>query len=202
MKMTTGRAIWTLARYRSGLYLLNFGIWTLFYVVPLSTGLITKSFFDGLSGKEQAGLNVWALIGLLVGLSTARVFFLLAGMISWSGFWYTIEALLRKNMMGWLVLGPGARTLHGSPGEAVSTFRALNDTRRRAALLDNLMTQLLDSFNMNTISLATGLILLLAAQGMRAGTFTVGDFALFVSYVGGVAAAPRWVGRLVARHKQ
>jgi len=69
-------------------------------------------------------------------------------------------------------------------------------------LMDNLLTQLLDSFNMNTVSMATGLILLLAAQQMRAGTFTVGDFALFVSYVGGVAAAPRWVGRQVARHKQ
>jgi ATP-binding cassette subfamily B protein len=30
----------------------------------------------------------------------------------------------------------------------------------------------------------------------------VGDFALFVSYLGGVAAAPRWVGRMVARFKQ
>src|SRR5205814_3751659 len=81
-------------------------------------------------------------------------------------------------------------------------FRALSETRRKAALMDSLLNQLLDSFNMNTVSLATGLILLLAAEGMRAGSFTVGDFALFVSYVGGVAAAPRWIGRMVARHKQ
>src|SRR5207244_12123429 len=81
-------------------------------------------------------------------------------------------------------------------------IHALNRKRRKAALMDQLLTQLLDSFNMNTVSLATGLILLLAAQSMRAGSFTVGDFALFVSYVGGVAAAPRWVGRQVARFKQ
>ena len=30
----------------------------------------------------------------------------------------------------------------------------------------------------------------------------MGDFALFVSYLGGVSAAPRWVGRMVARFKQ
>src|SRR5207253_5973387 len=98
--------------------------------------------------------------------------------------------------------GVQAVKVASSERHAMRHFSALSETRRKAALKDNLITQLLDSFNMNTISLATGLILLLAAQGMRAGTFTVGDFALFVSYVGGVAAAPRWVGRLVARHKQ
>src|SRR5439155_8494148 len=81
-------------------------------------------------------------------------------------------------------------------------FRALSETRRKAALMDSVLNQLLDSLNMNTVSLATGLILLLAAEAMRSGSFTVGDFVLFLSYVGGVAAAPRWIGRQVARHKQ
>src|SRR5207244_7734567 len=69
-------------------------------------------------------------------------------------------------------------------------------------LMDSVLNQVLDSLNMNTVSLATGLILLLAAGGMRSGSFTVGDFVLFLSYVGGVAAAPRGIGRQVARHKQ
>src|SRR5204863_3327097 len=43
--------------------------------------------------------------------------------ISWSGFWFTIEALLRANMLSWLVGGRGSRALPGSPGESVSTFR-------------------------------------------------------------------------------
>jgi ATP-binding cassette subfamily B protein len=301
--MTIGRAIWTLARYRPGLYLLNFGIWAAFYTLPLATGLITKAFFDTLSGEQSAGFDVWTLIALLVGATVARVLVLLSGMITWSDFWYTIEALLRKNMLSWLVEGPGPRGLRGSAGESVSTFRDdvqhaleyldgwldmtgeavftvaalavmmsidpiitlvaaaplvaivavanlmtarikkyrqahreatakvtgfigelfggvqaikvasaerhalgyfadLSEKRRRAALLDSLLTQGLDSFNMNTVSIATGLILILAAQQMQTGSFTVGDFALFVSYLGGVAAAPRWVGRMVARFKQ
>ncbi len=85
---------------------------------------------------------------------------------------------------------------------AIGHFTMLNERRRKSALMDNLLTQLLDSFNMNTASLATGLILLLAAQSMRSGAFSVGDFALFVTYIGGVAAAPRWVGRQIARFKQ
>ena len=301
--MTTGRAIRTLARYRPWRYAANFVIWTLFYTLPLTTGLITREFFDALTGGQAASAGVWTAIALLVASQVARLAALFAGMYIWSDFWYTIEALLRGNMLGWIVAGPGPRTLHGSAGEAVSTFRddveasleymdgwldltgelvftvgalavmisidpwitlvaatplviigmatnmmtsrlkryreasrtatsrvtgfigelfgavqaikvasaekpaieyfgVMSEKRRKAALTDQLLTQLLDSFNMNTVHLATGIVLILAAQSMRAGEFSVGDFALFVSYLGGVAAAPRWVGRMVARHKQ
>jgi ATP-binding cassette, subfamily B, bacterial len=46
-----------------------------------------------------------------------------------------------------------------------------------------------------------GLVLLLAAASMRAGTFTVGDLALFTTYVGWLAALPRWIGFLLTRHR-
>jgi ATP-binding cassette subfamily B protein len=68
----------------------------------------------------------------------------------------------------------------------VARFRALNEARGRAALKDRLYTALLESVFGNAAHLGTGLILLLAGQAMRAGTFTVGDFALFVYYL-------RWV---------
>ena len=53
--MTTGRAIWTLARYRPGLYLLNFVLWTIFYQLPLLVGLLIGAFFNALSGTAAAG---------------------------------------------------------------------------------------------------------------------------------------------------
>jgi ATP-binding cassette subfamily B protein len=60
---------------------------------------------------------------------------------------------------------------------------------------------LLDTFGVGTSSLALGLVLLLAASGMRSGHFTVGDFTLFASYVGSATSAPRWLGRLLARKR-
>jgi ATP-binding cassette subfamily B protein len=302
-QLTPGKAIWALSLYKPGLYLLNFGLWTLFYIIPIAYGLLIGLFFDTLSGSAQAGWSIWTILALIAATQVARVGTLYIAINSWSGFWFTIEALLRANMLSWLVGGRGSRALPGSPGESVSTFRddveailefmdgwldlvgeavyttialvimlqinavitlvaalplvvviasanmltgrlkhyrkmnreatsrvvgfigelfgavqavkvasaerhaighftVLNDRRRKYALLDNLLSQLLDSFNMNTASLATGLILLLAAQSMRAGSFSVGDFALFVTYIGGVAAAPRWVGRQLARFKQ
>ena len=58
-----------------------------------------------------------------------------------------------------------------------------NEQRRRTVLRDPVLTQLLSAVFANTVSLGTGLILLLGAGAMRAGTFSVGDFALFVSYL-------------------
>ncbi len=84
----------------------------------------------------------------------------------------------------------------------VERFKAINDRRRRAALKDRVMSELLDTFNVNVTSLATGGILLLAAQAIRNDQFTVGDFALFASYLTMGAAFPRWAGRTVARYQQ
>ena len=50
------------------------------------------------------------------------------------------------------------------------------------------------AFNVNTVNLGMGLILILAARAMQSGSFTIGDFALFATYLGSVAALPRWVG--------
>ncbi|HMA36288.1 MAG TPA: ABC transporter ATP-binding protein, partial [Chloroflexia bacterium] len=90
----------------------------------------------------------------------------------------------------------------GAESRVIAHFHRINDRRRQSALKDSLFTQLLDTFNMNAGNLATGVILLLAAQAMQTGSFSVGDFALFVSYLAQIMALPRFVGRLLARHKQ
>ena len=63
-------------------------------------------------------------------------------------------------------------------------FQELNNLRRTATLRDILLGQALNSVFRNANNLGTGLILILAAQSMLAGSFTVGDFALFVYYLG------------------
>jgi ATP-binding cassette, subfamily B, bacterial len=85
---------------------------------------------------------------------------------------------------------------------AVAYFRKLSAARRRASLRDRVFSQTLESFNMNVVNLGLGLVLLLAAESMRSGEFTVGDFALFVSYLTSLAALPRWVGRMLVAQRQ
>ncbi len=84
----------------------------------------------------------------------------------------------------------------------VTRFRDLSDARRRAAVKDRTFTEVLESFNYNVADLAVALILLLAARAVHEGTFTVGEFALFVEYFGWLTGFPRWLGRAVTRTRQ
>jgi ATP-binding cassette subfamily B protein len=54
----------------------------------------------------------------------------------------------------------------------------------------------------NAVNLGTGLILLLAGSAIQAGTFTVGDFTLFVFYLGWVTDLTGMFGMFLARYKQ
>jgi len=81
-------------------------------------------------------------------------------------------------------------------------FDELNDVRRRAAVRDRVFNEVLNSVFQNAASLGTGLILLLAAGEMRAGSFTVADFALFVYYLGYVTDFAALIGVRWAMYKQ
>jgi ATP-binding cassette subfamily B protein len=69
-------------------------------------------------------------------------------------------------------------------------------------LKDRLFHQLFHSIFWNVISLGTGAILMLAGQAMQGGTFTVGDFSLFVHYLGWVTDFTGMIGAFWANYKQ
>lgn len=84
----------------------------------------------------------------------------------------------------------------------IDFFETLNEKRRQAALNDRLFNELLNSIFANSGNLGTAVILLLAAQSLQDGTFTVGDFALFASYLGQVNSFGSFLGFVLARYKQ
>ncbi|MDQ7843753.1 MAG: ABC transporter ATP-binding protein [Armatimonadota bacterium] len=84
----------------------------------------------------------------------------------------------------------------------IDRFRVLNEERRRVSLKDSLLTELLGAVFWSSINLGTGLILLLAGRSIRTGAFTVGDFALFVFYLGLVTEGMTLIGNFSARYRQ
>jgi ATP-binding cassette subfamily B protein len=96
------------------------------------------------------------------------------------------------------------QTVQGAGAEerTVARFRRLNEQRRTAMLADRLATQALDAITANTVSVGTGLIMLLAASSLRGGSLTVGDFALFVSYLGFIADFTAGLGKHLAHYRQ
>ncbi|MDQ3328087.1 MAG: ABC transporter ATP-binding protein/permease [Chloroflexota bacterium] len=300
----TWRVLLRLAGFPRGLYAANLVLWTLWYNIPLATGLIAREYFDTLTNEARADFGIWTLVALMVGVGAAHVASFAAAIFAFLVWWFHDEALMRKNLLHAVLHDlPSVLGLPDSPGEAVSRFRddvealletldgvldtlgqglfalialgvmisinpaitvvvflpvlsavgaanllgtriqkrraasraatgqvtgfigeifgsvqavkvasatphvmarfkTLNDARGKAALRDSLLTQVLDSINFNTVNLATGLMLLLAAEVMRTGSFTVGDFALFATYLAGVTSFPRWIGRAYVRYKQ
>ncbi len=90
----------------------------------------------------------------------------------------------------------------GAEDRVIGHLRRLNDERREAMVADRLLTQVLESIALNASSLGTGLILLLGARTMASGQFSVGDFALFVYYLGYAADFTHFAGRWLALYRQ
>jgi ATP-binding cassette subfamily B protein len=86
--------------------------------------------------------------------------------------------------------------------EVITHFHNLNEERRVISLKDRLFNEILRSIFMNATNLGTGIILILAGQAMREKTFSVGDFSLFVFYLGFISELTAFVGLLVARYQQ
>ncbi|MDU0200709.1 ABC transporter ATP-binding protein [Paenibacillus sp. MAH-36] len=301
--MTTFQYLWRLIMYRPGRYFINAFAWTIIYLAPIVPGLITKQFFDSLTGKSMLGYGVWGLIALLIAAALGRICLIIIGFITDVHFRFRMGMLLRRNLLEHVLKQPGAQAIPVSPGEAIShfrddvdqseeaaswsvdvfgltcfaivsgyiliridaqmtllvflpivlvitaaqlatvrlqkyraasreatskvtgeisemfgnvqaiqvagaedrvieRFRSFGDNRRKAMLKDRLMTELLDSVFSNSVNLGTGLILLLAGTKMRAGTFTVGDFALFVYYLTFVTQFITNVGKFITYFKQ
>jgi ATP-binding cassette subfamily B protein len=84
----------------------------------------------------------------------------------------------------------------------LAQFRTLNEIRRKTALKDRLFSALLGSIFRNTVNLGMGIILLLAAQSLQDGSFTLADFALFNNYLIFVTDLISQVGAFLAQFKQ
>src|SRR5205823_777937 len=68
-------------------------------------------------------------------------------------------------------------------GRVVDHFRDLNAGRRQAAVKDRLLEEILRGAFW-AVNIGTGVVLLIAGRALRSGSFTVGDLALFVYYLG------------------
>ncbi|OPH62043.1 ABC transporter ATP-binding protein [Paenibacillus ferrarius] len=301
--MNTYQYLWRLIMYRPMRYFINAIAWTIIYLAPIAPGLLTKEFFDSLTGNSKLGYGVWGLIALLMAAAVGRIILIIIGFITDVNFRFRMGMLLRRNLLEHVLKQPGAQAIPVSPGEAIShfrddvdqseeaaswsvdvfgmtcfalvsgyiliridaqmtllvfmpivfvitaaqlatvrlqkyraasreatskvtgeisemfgnvqaiqvagaeerviaRFRSFGDNRRKAMLKDRLMTEVLDSIFSNSVNLGTGLILLLAGTKMRAGTFTVGDFALFVYYLTFVTQFISNVGKFITYFKQ
>jgi ATP-binding cassette, subfamily B, bacterial len=86
--------------------------------------------------------------------------------------------------------------------DVVERFRALNRIRLDTAIRDRLLDQVLQSVSRNMSNIGIGVILLLGSRSMATGSFSVGDFALFVFYLGWIGEFTALFGSMLAKYRQ
>lgn len=99
---------------------------------------------------------------------------------------FETSALARDAVKGYLgeIFGAvQAIKVADAEAKVINHFHGLNATRRQAELREKLFRNLAFSTSDQVTQIGIGLVLLLAGLGIRNGSFTVGDFALFISYI-------------------
>jgi ATP-binding cassette, subfamily B, bacterial len=84
----------------------------------------------------------------------------------------------------------------------LARFDQLNARRRSAALRDTFLTELLRSVNVNMATIAIAVVLLLAAADIQDGGFTVGDLAVFLTYLPRLTFYLAFIGDIIAQHRR
>lgn len=120
--MPTWKLIGHLARYQRKLHLLHGAALVVFYLSLQIPGLLTREFFNQLTGESSLEVSVWTIIVLLALVMIGRELVRLIAFAAWTKFFFNVGDLLRRNVFNRILQRPGAKSLPRSPGEAISRF--------------------------------------------------------------------------------
>ena len=109
--MGTWRMAGRLAAFRPGLWLVDAALWGLVWSLPVASGLVIKAVFDHLTGAAPAGLGLGGLLAVLVGIGAARILAILGGILVNVDFIELISALMRLNLLSYVLDQPGAKAM-------------------------------------------------------------------------------------------
>ena len=160
--------------------------------------LICRVIFAGVAGALMWRVDPLMTTVLLVPIVLSAVIARAFGGRSMAYYGSAQQSTARlTGFLGELIGAQLAVKVAGGVDHAVARVERMGEERRRLAVRASVFGQLLDSIHFHLVHVATGLVLLMAARGIRAGTFTVGDFAMFVLFLDQLMYLPTEVGRLV-----
>lgn len=113
--------------YNPALFGVNLLLWGAVNASPALVTLAVSRLFGHLEGAENAVPNAvaaaWAALGWFAFVRASRFGLFYGAFRAWIELWYTLDALIRRNLLGYLLTATGSRRLPDTPAEAVSRFR-------------------------------------------------------------------------------
>jgi len=107
-----------------------------------------------------------------------------------------------SRFLGELVSAQLAVRVAGAGERVVARLAEIGETRRRMSLRDRVFAESLNSMNFHLVHISTGVVLLLGAGKIRNGSFTVGDFAMFIVFLDQLTYLPAEIGRVITELKR
>jgi ABC-type multidrug transport system fused ATPase/permease subunit len=191
-----------LGRYRLSAYvLMSIALIFLSYLFNLIPGLVIRKVFDSLTAQALAGFNPTTALMLLMLITVVMQ---VANR--------SIRSLRQANqaatgavtgVLGEIFAAVQAIKVSGAERQIVQHFEVINEARRKASLRDLLLFQSISSFAQNAANIAIGLLLLAAQIFQDRGTpLTIGDLALFVTYLTSLAGLIGFFSEIMTRYRQ
>ncbi len=104
--------------------------------------------------------------------------------------------------IGEIFTGIKAIKISGSEKYIINNLNNLNEKRMKYMVRDKIFVNIMDAIYENAVTIGTGFILLLTGKYMLKGSFSVGDFSLFLYYLPFVADFAGFLGEIFARYQQ
>ncbi|UQN07655.1 ABC transporter ATP-binding protein [Deinococcus sp. QL22] len=123
--------------YRPVLFAFNLLMWGMVHASPALLTLAVSGVFRQLEAADKLRLagtsttgNIepliaaaWVAVGWFAFVRVSRFGIFYGAFRAWIELWYTLDALVRRNMLGYLLTARRARRLPDTPAEAVTRFR-------------------------------------------------------------------------------
>ena len=107
-----------------------------------------------------------------------------------------------SRFLGEIVNAQLAVRVAGAEERVVGRLADIGETRRQHSLRDRVFAEMVNSMNFHLVHVSTGAVLLLGASKIRRGSFTVGDFAMFVVFLDQLTYLPAEIGRVITELKR
>jgi len=98
--------------------------------------------------------------------------------------------------------GVQAIKLAAAEHPVLERLHGLNETRHKAALSDTVLTEILRGINRNMSTITVAIVLLVAADSISDGSFSIFDLTLFLTYLPRLTDYMAFVGDIIAQHRR
>jgi ATP-binding cassette, subfamily B, bacterial len=98
--------------------------------------------------------------------------------------------------------GVQAIKLAAAEQSVLDRLHGLNETRHKTALSDTVLTEILRGINRNMSTITVAIVLLVAADSISDGSFSIGELALFLTYLPRLTDYMAFVGDIIAQHRR